>query len=152
MKKISFILLCLFFFFVSTVSNAAPRETDFAPFPLSLKTQRVLDGNWKSEKGQIKISKIDNSEINEHSWYTVSYESFLDTHEEEVIGFIYFDLVNDEYKKVFWSSAGVETKELSLFFLVEDQEAMSQGFECLKLKTYMIKIKDESFTKSECSL
>jgi|GEM_PF-3728498 len=151
MKKTSSALLSLFFFCVSIVSEAAPRETDFAPFPLSLKTKRVLDGSWVSDKGQIKINQIDKSEINEHSWYTISYESFLDTHEEEIIGFIYFDLASDEYKNIFWSSAGIETEELSLFFLIEDQAAEIHTFGCFRLKTYMIKINDESFTKSECS-
>ena len=151
MKKLSHILL--FFFFSCTLFEAQAnyRETDFSPFPLSVSSEALLNGYWESKNGYLEIVEVKQYSINEHSWFII-YEMETAASQNKVInGFIFYDSSEEAYKRVFWTEEGLVVKTFILYRL-EDREDEVTGEYCLHMNTFMLKMNEEMFVRTDCDI
>ena len=171
MKKIALLLV---FVFVVVVIGTVPeivfganiKEKDFSPFPLSLKSELLLSGHWDSESGYLEIIEVKHHSINEHSWFLIyeiepkepkepkepeEPEEPNKLENKEVSGFIFFDAEDEAYKQVFWMGEGFEVKPFVLYRLKDREQHSVVGEHCVYVNsTYMLKMNEKMFVRSEC--
>ena len=71
--------------------------------------------------------------------------------EEKVInGFIFYDSDERVYKRVYWTEGGLVVNNFILYRL-EAPEKEPSGEYCLHMNTYMLKMNEEMFVRSECN-
>ena len=164
MKKIALLLVFVFVVVVvgtvpEVVFGANIKEKDFSPFPLSLKSEPLLSGHWDSESGYLEIIEVKHHPINEHSWFLIyeidpnkPKEPNKPENKEEVSGFIFFDAEDEAYKQVFWMGEGFEIKPFVLYRLKDREQHSVVGEHCVYVNsTYMLKMNEKMFVRSECS-
>ena len=152
MKKLTVIFSFILVLLGSIESYASPRETDFAPFPLSLSSESLLNGYWASEDGFLQITESDNYFINDQRWFIIYRVEDEHSDDKEIAGFIYYDLASDEYKRVFWEVDGVEVSSFVLYMREERVAGTStlDDTACENMSVYMLKLDEEVFMRSEC--
>ena len=155
MKKLKLIFsVCLLFTFLSE-ANASYRETDFSPFPLNLGAEDLLSGYWKSNDDFLQILEIRNDTINEHSWFIIYRVSADNPEDRSVDGFIYYDSIDDIYKRLTWTAEGIEVTPFVLFMLQEpddDTKSVDDEKYCVTTSIYMLKIYGQMFIRTECDI
>lgn len=149
MKKLKLILPLFFCFLFIFEANASYRETDFSPFPLSIKSETLLNGYWQSNDGYLEITEVEYYSINEHSWFIIYEVNPKDPLDKVVNGFIFFDDTDDSYKRVFWTDEGVVIKTFILYRLEERVEEPANQY-CVHMNTYMLKMNEQMFVRTEC--
>ena len=151
MKKISHILLFLFLFCTLFDAQANYRETDFSPFPLSASSETLLNGYWESNNGYLEIVEIRHYSINEHSWFIIYEMETPESTEKAINGFIFYDANEEVYKRVYWTDSGLVVNNFILYRL-EDRENESLGQYCVQMNTYMLKMDEEMFVRTDCDI
>jgi hypothetical protein len=150
-NKLKLLISLLLFTLFALEVGASYRETDFSPFPLSIKSEALLNGYWQSKDGFLEITEVKNYSINDHSWFIIYEIDPSDMNNKVINGFIFFDSDDNEYKRVFWTDDGLIIKTFILYRLEEQVKEPSQEF-CVHTNTYMLKMNEEMFIRTECGL
>jgi len=151
MNRLTIIFSFLLILFGSLDSFATPKETDFAPFPLSISSEGLLNGYWSSDDGFLQITESDNYFINDHKWFIIYRVDDETSDDKEIAGFIYYDLASDEYKRVFWEESGVDVSSFVLYRREQRViDAPSLDPTCESVSVYMLKLNEEVFVRTEC--
>jgi len=149
MKRLVNILTFLWLICIGFEANATYRETDFSPFPLSVHSETLLNGYWESNGGYLEIVEVEFYSINDHSWFIIHEVSAVNANDRRVMGFIFFDSRDQSYKRVFWTDGGVRVTPFVLYRLEDNENDPLEEY-CLETDTYMLKLDEEMFIRSEC--